>query len=321
MDSAFISAASPRPASTPQDLLDGMLRRHIERAIANPQLPRWPEAMRGFPNGLLRSALFGAIRRGKRRYMERKRVASLDGIDILYTGMRLDQSDLDVWAGALHLARLGRLGDRIEFTEKGFLRLIGRGGEGGKNIGKSDREWLRKVFARLSANTVEIIQGPYVYGGSLVDEYFRDEVSGKYIVILNPGLKVLFNQDSWTQIDWDVRHALRGRPLAQWLHGFYSTHAAPFPYKIETLHRLCGSETGEAATTEAERHKAILDWRGDSLAPALEALETACRQAGQPFSWKIGSHLVSIRREPSASQKKYLRAGPRVGCVFAPIEF
>ena len=29
--------------------------------------------------------------------------------------------------------------------------------------------------------------------------------------------------------------------LAQWLHGFYASHAKPFPIKIETLHRLCGS--------------------------------------------------------------------------------
>ena len=53
----------------------------------------------------------------------------MQGIDILYTGPRLDQSDLDVWQGALHLARLAPLGNRIEFTEKSFLRLIGRGGE------------------------------------------------------------------------------------------------------------------------------------------------------------------------------------------------
>jgi hypothetical protein len=269
MDSAYISTVKPRRSSTPPDLLDGIFRRHIERAIANPQLPLWPELTRGVPNGVLRSALFGAIRRGKRRYMERESIACLKGISILYSGPRLDQSDLDVWQGALHLAQLTRLGERIEFTEKGFLRLIDRGGEGGKNIGKSDREWLRKVFARLSATTVEIKQGPYVYAGSLVDKYFRDEHSGKYIMILDPSLKVIFHQDGWTQIDWGIRHALRGHPLAQWLHGFYSTHAIPYPYKIETLHQLCGSETGKGLMTEAERHKAILGWRDDSLVPAL----------------------------------------------------
>jgi hypothetical protein len=121
-----------QPGKAPAgSLLDGIRRKNTERALATPaQLPFWPEAVRGVPNGILRSALFGAIKRGKRRYVEREVFASVQGIDILYTGPRLDQSDLDVWQGALHLARLAPLGNRIEFTEKSFLRLIGRGGEG-----------------------------------------------------------------------------------------------------------------------------------------------------------------------------------------------
>src|SRR3990167_8346897 len=123
MDAAYLGAARPRPSSVPPDPLEGIRRRHTERAIVDPQLLLWPEEMRGVPNGVLRSALFGAIKRGKRRYIEREPIASLGGIAILYTGPRLDQSDLDVWEGALHLARLAKLGDRIDFTEKGFLRL------------------------------------------------------------------------------------------------------------------------------------------------------------------------------------------------------
>jgi hypothetical protein len=308
MDASILGAIRERPPSAQPDFLEGIHRRNAERAIADPQLPLWPEPMRGVPNSVLRSALFGAIKRGKRRYMEREPIASVAGIAIRYTGHRLDQSDLDVWEGALHLARLAKLGDRIEFTEKGFLRLIGRGGHGGVNIGKSDREWLRKVLARLSATTIEIKQGFYAYGGSLIDEYFRDERSGRYVVILNPRMKVIFNRDSWTQIDWSIRHALRGHPLAQWLHGFYSTHAAPFPYKVETLHRLCGSETGAGAKADGERHKAVLGWREDTLVPALKALETVCRRARLTFDWQIdGSGLVCVSRQPSASQQKRLR--------------
>ena len=309
MRAAIIGAANPRPSSALPDLLEGIRQHNIERAIADPQLPLWPEPMRGVPNGVLRSALFGAIKRGKRRYLEREPIASLEGIAIRYTGQRLDQSDLDVWEGALHLARLIRLGNRIEFTEKGFLRLIGRGGQSGDNIGKSDREWFKKVLARLSATTVEIKQGRYAYGGSLVDEYFRDERSGRYVVILNPRMKAIFNHDSWTQIDWHIRHAMRGHPLAQWLHGFYSTHAAPHPYKVETLHRLCGSETGEGAKTDAARHKSILGWRDDSLVPAMKVLATASHQAGLTFAWQIDSGgLVSVSRQPTAPQQKHLRA-------------
>ena len=34
------------------------------------QLPLWPEPVRAVPNGFLRSALFGAIAKGKRRYID-----------------------------------------------------------------------------------------------------------------------------------------------------------------------------------------------------------------------------------------------------------
>lgn len=302
-------AARPSAIQSVDNRIETIRRRNSERALSSPvQLPLWPEPMRGVPNGILRSALFGAVKRGKRRYLEREPVTALEGVDLIYTGPRLDQADLDVWEGALHLARLIPLGDRIEFTEKGFLKLIGRGGEGGGNIGKSDREWLKKTLARLKANAVEIKQGPYAYGGSLVDEYFRDENSGRYVLILNPRMKVMFGRDGWTQIDWSIRQALRGYPLAQWLHGFYSTHAQPFQLKVETLHSLCGSETGAEAKTDAEWHKAVTGWREDSLIPALDALMDACNQAGRAFSWELNGNLVSVSRDPSKTQKKHLRA-------------
>lgn len=304
-------ATKPTTNQPNEKLIDIVRRRNTERALSTPaKLPLWPEPMRGVPNGILRSALFGAVKRGKRRYIEREAVAAVDGVDLIYTGPRLDQADIDVWEGALHLARLIPLGDRIEFTEKGFLKLIGRGGENGENIGKSDREWLKKTLARLKANAIEVKQGPYSYGGSLVDEYFRDDSTGRYVLILNPRMKVMFGRDSWTQIDWNIRQSLRGHPLAQWLHGFYSTHAKPYQLKVETLHNLCGSETGAEAKTDTERNKSILGWRDDSLIPALDVLADACDQAGQAFSWEMNGYLVSINRNPSKSQEKHLLTKP-----------
>ncbi|WP_175810882.1 plasmid replication initiator TrfA [Burkholderia cepacia] len=312
MDASESAALGPLQAFAPIEVIASIRERNIERALVDAQLPLWPELVRGVPNGVLRSALFGAIKRGKRKYMEREAIACVKGVSIVYTGPRLDQSDLDVWEGALHLARLVKLGNRIEFTEKAFLRLIGRGGPSGGNIGKSDREWLRKVLARLKATAVEVTQGPYTYIGSLIDDCFRDSTNGRSVVILNPRMRVIFNHDSWTQIDWSIRHALIGHPLAQWLHGFYSTHAAPMPYKVETLHLLCGSEAGENATTDAERNKALLGWVSDSLDPGFKALKHVSDRAGQLFSWEIGKDgLVRVTRAPSASQQRHLRGRAR----------
>jgi hypothetical protein len=89
-------------------------------------LPIWPEAMRAVPNGVLRSALFGAIRRGARRYMERERIAALEGIEIFYTGQRLDQGDLDVWETALHAVRLQSLGNECRVTAYQILKALGK---------------------------------------------------------------------------------------------------------------------------------------------------------------------------------------------------
>ena len=47
------------------------------------QLGLWPEPVRAVPNGFLRSALFGAIARGKRRYIDGEQLAALDGVEIL----------------------------------------------------------------------------------------------------------------------------------------------------------------------------------------------------------------------------------------------
>jgi hypothetical protein len=171
--------------------------------------------------------------------MERVKIASVDGIQILFTGPRLDQADLDVWEQCLHIARTETLGTRISFTASGFLKAISR------STGKSDHEWLKGAFARLSSSVVELKDGKKAYFGALISYGQRNEETGFYELELNPTIASLYNDDGWTGEDWEQRKALKGKPLALWLHGFYSTHAEPFDYKIETLWKLCGSEAKE----------------------------------------------------------------------------
>ena len=85
------------------------------------QLPLWPEVKRGVPNSVLRGALFAAIQGKGRRYMDGKLLAAQKGTAVRFTGKQLDQSDLDVWEQALHLARQHPLGTRCDFTARGFL--------------------------------------------------------------------------------------------------------------------------------------------------------------------------------------------------------
>lgn len=248
------------------------------------QLPLWPEPVRGVPNSVLRSALFGAKKRGKRAYQDAVRKASMNGVIVIHTGPTLDQADLDVWEQCLHLARTGGLGVEIRFTGHGFLKAIGRG------TGKSQHDWLKSSLRRLMTSLVELQDGTKAYAGQLIHHWARDEETGHHVMELNPKIAAMYGMDGWSQVEWEQRQTLKRQPLAQWLHGFYSTHARPFPMKVETLHRLSGSENSQIAGFRRE------------LKEALTKLADATG-----WAWKIDdSDLVHIDKVPVGSQARHL---------------
>lgn len=241
-------------------------------------LPRWSEAVRGIPNIALRTALFGAIKKGARPYLEQEEIHSQDGISIFYTGVRLDQGDLDVWETILHVIRLQSLGKKCRITGYQFLKLLGKT-DTGKN-----RETLNCRLSRLKATALNVKVGKYSYEGSLINEIFRDEDSREFVICLNSQLRNLFEPGCYTQIDWNMRHHLVGKPLAQWLHGYYTSHTVIYPIKIETLHKLCGSEA------EMRRFR-------QTLAAALNDLAEISNMNGVPFRYEIRDNMVYVERK------------------------
>lgn len=235
-------------------------------------LPLWPAQTRGIPTICLRSALFGVIQRGRRKAVKGELIAAVKGLNVRYTGWRLDQADFDVLIHALHLvSRQQTTGGYVQFTGKGFLHGIGR------SSGKSGREWLKDSLRRLTGSAVEISveirdtygSDSYTYAGSLIDEFIYNTSSQGYFLKVNPKLATLFNA-GWTQLQWHQRLTLK-TDLAKWLHGFYASHRAPYPIKVETLKQLCGSHIGR-----------LSDFRG-KLRRALEELS----KAELIDSWKI----------------------------------
>lgn len=273
------SRAQPKPPAAPQ------AQPEAPKVV---QLPLWPEAARGVPNGVLRSALFGAIARGKRRYIDGEQLASVEGVQVIYTGQRLDQGDLDVWESVLHAVRAQNLGSQCRVTSYALLKLMGKT-DTGKN-----RQTLHKRLTRLRASAVEIRQGQYLYIGGLLAGAAKDEHTQEWVIEIDPKLRPLYARDQFTQIDWDIRHALDGKPLAQWLHGFYASHAKPFPAKAETLLKLSGSEDANPRSSR------------QSLRKALEAVADACKANGERFSHQIEGDLVHVTRTPSRSQQNHL---------------
>jgi hypothetical protein len=251
-------------------------------------LPLWPDPVRAVPNGFLRSALFGAIAKGRRRYINGEDLAAIEGITIRYTGQRLDQGDLDVWECVLHAVRLQELGSQCRLTSYALLKMMGKT-DTGKN-----RTTLHTRITRLVANALEIKQGRYSYMGSLIAGAAKDEETQEWVIELNPKLCPLFAADQFTQVEWAVRHALDGKPLAQWLHGFYASHAKPFPLKVETLHQLCGSDA-----------KRMCDYKTD-LRRNLDAVVEASVAHGEGFGYEIRSDLVYVEKKASRSQRGHL---------------
>jgi len=218
-------------------------------------LPSWPEDSRGLPNAILRSALFGVVRRGRRRVLDREVIAAVGGVVIRFTGERLDQADLDVWEHCIHLTREQGLGAYLTFSAHSFLKAIGR-----PTDGRSHR-WLRASLKRLHNSEVEIsVRRPSSpeegYQGRLLKRWEIAD-KGRHLIRLDPKLAVLYEGHQWTKLVWQQRHRLKGHPLAQWLHGFFSTHREPLPYKVETLRKLCGSEMKELRYFRKELREAM----------------------------------------------------------------
>lgn len=216
-------------------------------------LPVCGDEVRAVPNIALRGALFGVVGKGARKYENKALKATINGIVVYYTGQQLDQADLDVWAECLRLNDGVSLGVKIEFSSNSFLARVGR------SQGKANREWLHDSLRRLMASVVELGDGECFYAGQLLQHWYRDDKTGKNTLLLNAELLPFFQSQKWTGLAIEQRHVLIGKPLAQWLHAFYSTHQQPFPYKVETLKGLCGSDVKHLYQFKYKLKKSLAD--------------------------------------------------------------
>ncbi|PZN70532.1 MAG: hypothetical protein DM484_28305 [Candidatus Methylumidiphilus alinenensis] len=259
-------------------------------AAVNPRLPPWPDTKRAVPNLALRSALFAAVRHNKRLF--KYKVASVDGVDILYTGEQLDQTCLDVWEAVMHLCRHQQMGTELEFSAYEFLKMLEKA-DTGKN-----RKDLDDDLTRLNACAVRVQVGKRIYQGGLVVYMHSDENSQYFKIGLDPKLLLLFDTDQYTLLDWAIRKDLSGKPLAQWLHGYFASHAKPYPITFAKIHELCGSES-----------KDMPGFRRD-VRKALQTITEVCAKHGKPFSVEFKEDRVIASPTPSSSQQRCLEKKP-----------
>jgi len=252
------------------------------------QLTNWPDGVRGVPNITLRSAIFSSSRSSCHTYLQRAEIYSQRPTQIRYTGPRLDQGDLDVWIALLHIARRKMMGKTLKTSAYELLK------QQGKTDAGNNRKTLYKRLFRLAAATLEINATRYSYTGGLVDSIYRDEITHELVISLNPELSKLFGPNEFTLVDWSIRRSLNAKPLAQWLHGFLSSHAEPLPMSVDTIMMMAGSHDTSASSRE------------QNLRRALIALQLASNLHEQPFNYEICDSHLHIKRKPSNSQSRHL---------------
>lgn len=263
--------------------LESSRRKAPKKPAPQMSLDLWPDAVRGVPNAVLRGALFSISKR--REFVKNELIASVEGHQVRFTGQRFNQTDLDTFEMLVHLARLQPLGNRVDFTAHSLLKTMGRG------TGKSQHQQLHDEIIRLRSGNVEITWEALdkVYGEGLVKKYYMDRTIGRYVVELSPEMLTLY-ETGYSQVDWGQRQALTNN-LSKWLHGFYSSHAKPYPYKVSTIKDLCGSTS-----------KDLRDFRR-MLKTALADLVTV----GMLVDWSIDAKdLVTVQKVPTFSQRLHL---------------
>lgn len=251
------------------------------------RIPLCSEIQRCVPNALLRSALFGIHKNNTKYFCERVEISTIAGCNIYFTGQKLDQIDLDIWLSIIHLSRESGLETPLQFKTSVFLKKLNKT-DTGKN-----RQILHTRLTNLVATAIELRHDSYSYIGGLIKEVSKNSITKEYSVLLNKKLIHLFGSDQYTKIDWRIRQQLSGKPLSQWLHGFYSTHVKSYPYKISTIKNLCGS------VSETVRFK-------QTLTDALISVHKAHQDFGLAFDFKIDNELLTVIKSLSKSQKKNL---------------
>jgi TrfA protein len=278
--------AMERIGLTAQQLLELEERKKITLEIARQreeaqvvQLPLWRDDRRGTPNDFLRSALFAAIQGKDRKHLTKVVLYSQKNLIIKFTGLQLNQEDLDVYQAILHCSRQMPLGVEAHFTGYGLLKTLRL------STGGAMHERLENSIHRLANCSLTIETDKYIYGGNrLIEKYSKRKEDGQYLIQLDRNLIQLFAPDGWSAINWEQRSQIQSKPLSQYLHGYFSSHEKPYPVNLSTLQDLSGSKNKQKASFKRQTKTAL-----DELVK-INFLE----------SWTLDGDMVAVKRVPNS---------------------
>ena len=242
-------------------------------------LPDWPESYRALPNEILRSALFNCRNRNlPRMFMKEVEIAVIGDGQVIYRGEELRQDDELVWMHLMHLIKKSPLGECVEFTHYSFIKALGWPIKG------QSYERLRNCLSRMQATALRI-QSKRLHSFvsiSLIQKFMsrneRNENLTRWQVWVGKEMQLLFDEEFLTKVMWDTRRSLPDG-IASKLFGYWASHRKPYPVKVETLLKLCGSGM------QAKHFKA-------ELKRALELL----KKSGFLEAWDLKDELVVVVR-------------------------
>lgn len=241
------------------------------------QLAFWPDDKRAMPGEFIACALFSALQGKDAEYVERQRLASVNGLTVIFTGKRLTQVHADVWEAIMHMGRQQPEGSLVRCTARQLLRLMGR------QTGGKQRDDLDLWLNQLTATSVVIRNdaGGERFRGSLLPRSADKDVAHDtaYAFDINRDLARILSTNLFL-VDWEKRRQLQRKPLASWLQRHFSRFHKPVA--VAELCRLSDSKT-----------KRLVDFR-KQLRVALSELQ----QVGVIGTWSIDSATDTLRILP-----------------------
>jgi len=234
-----------------QSLLPLSEPEHLPPSAQLIEFPPWPNDRRATAQAVFRSALFPAMNFSEGRpFLKEKKLVSVEGVEVIFTGEQFDQSDLDVYLELLKIAHQSPFGAECHFSAYSLLKALGR------QTGNKDYKWLHSVIVRLRSGTVDMTDHRVRYFGGLVDGGTREEDSRHYKIKINTDFSCFFKAGLWASLDNQQRCALGRNQTAKALHAYYSTHVAPGLHTFEKLAGLLGLKNKQRRDMKANLIKA-----------------------------------------------------------------
>ncbi|QGP56639.1 RepFIB replication protein A (plasmid) [Piscirickettsia salmonis] len=240
-----ISSISNKKSTTFNDKTSQALMSSSEKEVIIPFPKNHPVNKFIVPVSILRSALFGLVRRGARKEfkvdsqtLKGQPIAAWTGCEIRYSGYQLDQADLDTWMCCLEMVKQHGFGAVVYVRPIDFLKKMG------KKKSQSAYQWLQKSVRRLQLADLQIENAKSLYSGHLIDSFYYDKEIDKYALKIDSDLSKLF-EHGYTALEKATRQQLKG-DLAKWLFGYAYSHKTsdkPHQISLEKIQNLCGSES------------------------------------------------------------------------------